>query len=57
MRVAEAAPDVVRNLKAPIRRLAAKNVALPTSLRIERRLVPQVGDIVQAAQDLVQESM
>ena len=57
MRVAEAAPDVVRTLKAPIRRLAAKNVALPTSLRIERRLVPQVGDIVQAAQDLVQESM
>ncbi len=56
MRVAEAAPDVVRTLKAPIRRLAAKNVALPTSLRIERRLVPQVGDIVQAAQDLVQES-
>ena len=57
MRVAEAAPDVVRTLKAPIRRLAAKNVALPTSLRIERRLVPQVGDIAQAAQDLVQESM
>ena len=57
MRVAEAAPDVVRTLKAPMRRLAAKNVALPTSLRIERRLVPQVGDIVQAAQDLVQESM
>ena len=57
MRVAEAAPDVARTLKAPIRRLAAKNVALPTSLRIERRLVPQVGDIVQAAQDLAQESM
>ena len=57
MRVAEAAPEVVSAMKAPIRRLAAKNVALPTSLRIERRLVPQVGDIVQAAQDLVQESM
>ena len=53
MRVTEAAPEVVSAMKTPIRRLAAKNVALPTSLRIERRVVPQVADIVQAAEELV----
>lgn len=57
MRVTEAAPEVVSAMKTPIRRLAAKNVALPTSLRIERRLVPQVADIVQAAEELVKEPM
>lgn len=57
MRVTEAAPEVVSAMKTPIRRLAAKNVALPTSLRIERRLVPQVADIVQAAEELVKERM
>lgn len=57
MRVTEAAPEVVSAMKTPIRRLAAKNVALPTSLRIERRLVPQVADIVQAAEELVRERM
>ena len=56
MRVTEAAPDVVCAMRTPIRRLAAKNVALPTSLRIERRLVPQVADIVATAEELVQES-
>lgn len=56
MRVTEAAPEVVSAMKTPIRRLAAKNVALPTSLRIERRLVPQVADIARAAEELVQES-
>lgn len=56
MRVTEAAPEVVSALRTPIRRLAAKNVALPTSLRIERRVVPQVADIVRAAEELVQES-
>lgn len=55
MRVTEAAPDVVQALKTPIRRLAAQNVALPTSLRIERQVVPQVEDIVDAARDLVRE--
>ena len=54
MRVTEAAPDVVMALKTPIRRLAAANVALPTSLRIERRLVPQVADIVAATRDMVE---
>lgn len=57
MRVTEAAPEVVQAMKTPIRRLAAENVALPTSLRIERRLVPQVADIVRAAEELFQESM
>lgn len=55
MRVTEAAPEVVGAMKTPIRRLAAKNVALPTSLRIERRLVPQVADIALAAEQLVKE--
>ncbi|MYE10879.1 MAG: alpha-ketoacid dehydrogenase subunit beta [Gammaproteobacteria bacterium] len=57
MRVTEAAPEVVSAMKTPIRRLAAKNVALPTSLRIERRLVPQVADIAHAAETLVKERM
>ena len=29
LRVTEAAPDIVKSLKTPIRRLVAKNVALP----------------------------
>ena len=57
MRVTEAAPEVVGAMKTPIRRLAAKNVALPTSLRIERRLVPQAADVAQAAEQLVKERM
>ena len=55
MRVTEAAPDVVMGLKTPIRRLAAKNVALPTSLRIERRIIPQVGDIVETVKGIFEE--
>lgn len=55
MRVTEAAPDVVMGLKTPIRRLAAKNVALPTSLSIERRIIPQVGDIVETVKGMFEE--
>jgi pyruvate/2-oxoglutarate/acetoin dehydrogenase E1 component len=52
MRVIEAAPDVVKDLKHPIRRLASKNVALPTNWRIENQLIPQVDDIVKAAKEV-----
>jgi len=34
-RVIEAVPDVVKSLKTPIRRLAAKNLALPCSRELE----------------------
>ncbi len=35
LRVTEATPDVVKSLKTPIRRLAAKNLALPHSHELE----------------------
>jgi len=53
MRVTEAAPDVVQALKTPIRRLAAQNIALPTSLWLERQVTPQVDDIVEAVKETV----
>ena len=55
MRVTEAAPSLVSSMKSPIRRLAAKNVALPTSLTIERKLVPQVEDIIETVIEIVNE--
>jgi pyruvate/2-oxoglutarate/acetoin dehydrogenase E1 component len=52
-RVNETAPDVVRSLKIPIRRLAAKNVALPRSRELEDRLVPQVDDVIKVIKEMV----
>ncbi len=54
-RVIEAAPDIVQAMKTPIRRLAAKNLALPylggRELRAE--LIPQVDDIVKTVKEMV----
>ena len=44
-RVTEAAPDVMKALKTPIRRLAAKNLALPRSPVLEAQLLPHVEDV------------
>ncbi len=52
-RVTEAAPDVVKAMKTPIRRLAAQNMALPHSVEVENRLIPQTDDIVKAVKGLV----
>ena len=46
LRVTEAAPDIVKSLKTPIRRLAAKNLALPCSRELEAQLLPHVKDVV-----------
>ena len=46
LRVTEAAPGVVKSLKTPIRRLAAKNLALPHSRELEAQLLPHVNDVV-----------
>ena len=53
MQVTEAAPDVVMALKTPIRRLAAKNIALPHSVELEARVIPQTDDIVKAVKEMV----
>ena len=45
-RVSEVAPDVVKSLKTPIRRLAAKNVAFPQGCDLEQVFEPQVDDVV-----------
>ncbi len=52
-RVSEAAPDVVKTMKIPIRRLATKNVWLPIGVELEKMLVPQVDDIVKAVKEMV----
>lgn len=43
------------HLKAPIRRLAGLDVPIPYAPQLERAVVPQVEDIVAAAQTLVRE--
>ena len=53
LRVTEAAPDVVKSLKTPIRRLAAKNVALPRSRELEQKLLPHVEDVVAIVKEMV----
>ena len=53
MQVTEAAPDVVMALKTPIRRLAAKNIALPLTVELEARVLPQTDDIVKAVKEMV----
>ena len=52
-RFMEAAPETMKTLKAPIKRLAAKNVALPRSQQVEPFLVPQIKDIVDAVKEMV----
>ncbi|MDD4876230.1 MAG: transketolase C-terminal domain-containing protein, partial [Dehalococcoidales bacterium] len=52
-RVAEEAPDVWQKLKNPMRRIAAKNVALPRSRELELQLIPNVEDIVATVKDMV----
>ena len=53
LRVTEAAPDVVKSLKTPIRRLAAKNVALPRSRELEAQLLPHVEDVIAIVKEMV----
>ncbi|MFH1382209.1 MAG: transketolase C-terminal domain-containing protein [Chloroflexota bacterium] len=52
-RVTEAAPEVVKSLKTPIKRLAAKNIALPHGAELEKYVVPQVEDIVKTVKEMV----
>ncbi len=46
LRVTEAATSVVKGLKPLMRRLAAKNVALPRSRELETQILPHVEDVV-----------
>ena len=41
------------SLKAPVRRLAVPNVPIPYSRPLEQFVIPQVSDIVLAAQELM----
>jgi pyruvate dehydrogenase E1 component beta subunit len=43
-------------LDAPIRRLAGLDIPVPYNRELERRMVPQVEDIVAAARRLVKEA-
>jgi pyruvate dehydrogenase E1 component beta subunit len=52
-RVTEAAPDVVKALKTPIKRLAAPNIALPHGVELEKKILPQVEDVVKAVKEMV----
>ncbi|MDD4876031.1 MAG: transketolase C-terminal domain-containing protein [Dehalococcoidales bacterium] len=53
MKINEVAPDVVANLKTPIRRLAAKNLGLPRNRELEAELVPQIPDVIQIVKEMV----
>jgi len=52
-RFIEAAPDLVKTMKYPITRLAGKNIALARGVALERRLIPQVDDIVKKVKEMV----
>ncbi|MDD4875766.1 MAG: transketolase C-terminal domain-containing protein [Dehalococcoidales bacterium] len=52
-RFMEAAPDAVKTMKSPIKRLAAKNVALIRSRKMEPLLIPQIQDIVETVKGMV----
>ena len=53
-RVSEATPDVVKAMKTPIRRLAAKNLVLPhAGPKLEAQCTPQVGDIARTVKEMV----
>ncbi len=53
-RVTEAAPDIVKTMKTPIRRLAAKNLVLPRlGAGVDKMLLPQVDDIIKVVKEMV----
>ncbi|MDD5082282.1 MAG: transketolase C-terminal domain-containing protein, partial [Dehalococcoidales bacterium] len=52
-RLMEAAPELMKAMKAPIKRVAAKNVALLRSQFVEPSLIPQAKDIVAAVKEIV----
>jgi len=52
-RVAEAAPDVVTAMKAPIKRLATPNVGLPRGHDLEQELLPQVDNVIKTVKEMV----
>ena len=49
---ARIAEELFEYLDAPVRRLAAKDVYVPYHPRLEDAVLPQVGDIQQAAREL-----
>ena len=51
-----AGSDAIYSLLAPIRRLSGLNAPIPYAPKLETASVPQVDDIVEAAQTLVKES-
>jgi len=52
-RITEEAPDVMKNLKTPMRRIAALNLSLPRSRELEAQLIPHVEDIVATVKEMV----
>jgi pyruvate dehydrogenase E1 component beta subunit len=51
-RIQEAAPEVLHDLKAPFRRLAAPNVILPHGATLAKAITPQVEDVVAAVKEV-----
>ena len=52
-RFMEAAPDFMQTMKAPIKRVAGKNVALLRSRKVEPLLLPQVEDVVNEVKEII----
>ena len=52
-RFIEAAPDLVQTMKAPIKRLATKNVVFTRRAKLGPLFVPQAKDVVAAVKEMV----
>jgi len=51
-RIMEAAPELVKTLKSPVKRVAGKNVSTPRG-PIEGKITPQIDDIIDAVKGMV----
>ena len=51
-RLMEASPGLVKTLESPIKRVAGKNVSSPRG-SVERKIVPQIDDIVETVREMV----
>jgi pyruvate dehydrogenase E1 component beta subunit len=52
-RFIEAAPDLLKTMKSPVKRLAAPNIALPPQAYLENQIVPQTADVISAVKEMV----
>ena len=52
-RFMETAPELLKTMKANIRRLASPNVSLPHTFYVEEQMIPQTRDISKTVKEMV----